>query len=205
VTTFAYIRTSTRDQNADLQRDAMAKAGIPEKYIYADERVSGTLADRPRLSALLDHLREGDEVVVWKLDRLGRNTRNVLELIETLTAKGATFRSLTEGIDTTGPMGKAMLTIMTAFAQLERDTIVERTKAGLESAKAKGKVGGRPSIVDEKKLTRIKKLAASGDYTRAEIADMTKVSVATLYRVLADLRATGLVVVDIAGNSRLEG
>ena len=187
MTVYAYIRTSTADQHADLQRVAMTAAGIPEKYIYADEGVSGTLASRPRLDALLDRLDEGDEVVVWKLDRLGRNTRNVLELIEAFTAKGATFRSLTEGINTTGPMGRAMLTIMAAFAQLERDTIVERTRAGLDAAKAKGKIGGRPSVIDAKKLATIKKLAATGDHTRKEIADMVKVSPATLYRVLAEL------------------
>lgn len=187
MTTFAYIRTSTSDQNADLQRDAMSAAGISVKYFYADEGVSGTLASRPRLDALLDRLDEGDEVVVWKLDRLGRNTRNVLELIELIESKGATFRSLTEGISTSGPMGRAMLTIMSAFAQLERDTIVERTRAGLEAAKAQGRRGGRPSVVDEKKRAKIRSLLASGDHTRAEIADMVKISPATLYRVIDTL------------------
>jgi DNA invertase Pin-like site-specific DNA recombinase len=185
MTTYGYIRTSTRDQNADLQRDAMAAAGV--KKIYADEGVSGTLADRPELDRMLAHLDEGDEVVVWKLDRLGRNTRHVLDLVEKFDAAGATFRSLTEGITTSGPMGRAMLTIMAAFAQLERDTIVERTRAGLDSAKAKGKVGGRPSVVDAKTMDKIKKLVASGDHTRAEIADMVKISPATLYRVIATL------------------
>jgi DNA invertase Pin-like site-specific DNA recombinase len=104
-----------------------------------------------------------------------------------ITEKGATFRSLTEGITTTGPMGKAMLTIMAAFAQLERDTIVERTRAGLDAARAKGKVGGRPSKIDAKKLDQIKKLVASKQHTRAEIADMVKISPATLYRVIATL------------------
>jgi DNA invertase Pin-like site-specific DNA recombinase len=184
VTTFAYIRTSTAEQNASLQRDAIAAAGIPEKYVYVDEGISGTLATRPRLDALLDRLDEGDEVVVWKLDRLGRNTRNVLELIETIKSKGAAFRSLTEGISTSGPMGEAMLTIMTAFAQLERDTLVERTRAGLESARAQGRVGGRPPKVNAMMLERIRKLVASGDYTRAEIAQMVQLSRATLYRAL---------------------
>lgn len=187
MTTFAYIRTSTTEQNSALQRDAIAAAAIPEKYIYADEGVSGTLANRPRLDALLDRLDDGDEVVVWKLDRLGRNTRNVLELIETIKSKGATFRSLTEGISTGGPMGEAMLTIMTAFAQLEHDTLIERTRAGLESARAQGRIGGRPPKVDAKMLERIRKLAASGDYTRAEIAEMVQLSRATLYRALQSL------------------
>lgn len=183
MTTYGYARTSTRDQNADLQRDALAAAGIAK--VYADEGVSGTLASRPELDRLMDRLEEGDEVVVWKLDRIGRNTRNVLELIEQITARGSSFRSLTEGISTTGPMGRAMLTIMSAFAELERDTIVERTRAGLDAARAKGKIGGRPSVVDPKKLATIKKLVASGDHSRADIARMTNISQATLYRVLS--------------------
>lgn len=185
MTTYGYIRTSTRDQNADLQRDAMSAAGIDK--VFADEGVSGTLADRPELELLKRVVGEGDEVVVWKLDRLGRNTRNVLDLIEFFESKGATFRSLTEGISTSGPMGRAMLTIMSAFAQLERDTIVERTRAGLDSARAQGKVGGRKSVVDDKKRAKIKSLLASGEHTRAEIADMVKISPATLYRVIETL------------------
>ena len=187
MTIYGYVRTSTADQLADLQYLAMADAGISANRIYADEGVSGTHASRPRLDALLDRLEDGDEVVAWKLDRMGRNTRNVLDLIETITAKGASFRSLTEGITTTGPMGRAMLTIMSALAQLERDTIVERTRAGLDAARARGKVGGRPSVIDEKRLSRIKKLTASGDHTRAEIAEMVGISQATLYRVLASM------------------
>lgn len=187
MTAYGYVRTSTSDQLADLQHKALADAGIPSNRVYADEGVSGTRASRPRLDALLDRLEAGDEVVAWKLDRMGRNTRNVLELVETITERGATFRSLTEGITTTGPMGRAMLTIMSAFAQLERDTIVERTRAGLDVARAKGKVGGRPSVVNEKKLTQIKKLTASGDHSRAEIAEMVGISQATLYRVLSTL------------------
>jgi len=183
---YAYIRTSTKDQNADLQRDAIAKLdGI--KKVYADEGVSGTLASRPEWDKLIDRLEEGDEVIVWKFDRIGRNTMNVLEAVKAITDKGATFRSLTEKIDTSGPMGQAMLTIMAAFAQLERDQIVERTRAGLEAAKAKGKIGGRPSVVDAKKLATIKKLIASGDHSRADIARMVGISPATLYRVIQTL------------------
>jgi DNA invertase Pin-like site-specific DNA recombinase len=121
------------------------------------------------------------------LDRLGRNTRNVLELIETIKAKGATFCSIAEGIATSGPMGDAMLTGMLAFAQLERDTLVERTTAGLETAKAAGKLGGRPSSIDAKKLAKIRRLAASGDVSRADMARKAEVSESTLYRVLATL------------------
>lgn len=187
MTIFGYIRTSTREQNAALQHDALAKVkGI--KRIYADEGVSGTLASRPKWDDLIERLEPGDEVVIWKFDRIGRNTMNVLEAVKTITEKGASFRSLTEQIDlNSGPMGQAMLTIMAAFAQLERDTIAERTKAGLAAAKAKGKVGGRPSVVDSKKLSTIKKLVASGDHSRADIAKMVDISPATLYRVIARL------------------
>lgn len=186
MTKFAYIRTSTKDQNSDLQRDAIAKVdGI--KRVYEDKGVSGTLASRPEWDKLIDRLEEGDEVIVWKFDRIGRNTMNVLEAVKAITDKGATFHSLTEKIDTSGPMGQAMLTIMAAFAQLERDTIVERTRAGLEAAKAQGRVGGRPSKVDAKKLATIKKLLASGDHSRADIARMVGISPATLYRVIQTL------------------
>lgn len=105
--------------------------------------------------------------------------------MQRITDKGATFQSLTEKIDTSGPMGQAMLTVMAAFAQLERDTILERTRDGLDAAKAKGRVGGRPSVVDAKKLATIKKLVKSGDHSRADIARMTGVSQATLYRVIS--------------------
>jgi len=181
-----YTRVSTKDQDTALQDEAMAKANVDR--VYTDHGVSGTLASRPELDAALDRLDRGDTFVVWKLDRLGRNTKNVLVVIEDLIERGVTFKSLTEQIDLSGgPMGKAMLTILSAFAELERATMVERTRAGLDAAKAKGKIGGRPSVVDDKKLAKIKKLAASGDHTKKEIADMMKISQATLYRVLADL------------------
>lgn len=181
-----YTRVSTTGQDTASQDAAMAKAGVDR--VYTDHGVSGTLASRPELDKALDRLDRGDTFVVWKLDRLGRNTKNVLEVIETLIDRGVTFKSLTEQIDlSAGPMGKAMLTILSAFSELERATIVERTRAGLDAAKAKGKVGGRPSVVDAKKLATIKKLVKSGDHTRADIARMVGISPATLYRVLADL------------------
>jgi DNA invertase Pin-like site-specific DNA recombinase len=177
-----YVRISTRDQSTQLQDDAMAAAGITK--VFTDVGVGGSLASRPEFDKALAHLREGDTLVVWKLDRMGRNTRNVLEVIEGLTDRGVGFRSLTEGLDTSGPMGKAMLTVMAAFSELERSTMLERTYAGLEAAKAKGRVGGRPRALDAKKLALLKKLVASGDHTRADIAKMVGVSPATLYRVL---------------------
>lgn len=125
---------------------------------------------------------------MWKLDRLGRNTKNVLEVIEDLIDRGVTFKSLTEQIDlSAGSMGKAMLTILAAFAELERATMIERTRAGRDAAKDQGRVGGRPSKVDAKKLATINKLLTSADHSRAEIASMTGISQATLYSLIAML------------------
>jgi len=184
--TIGYTRVSTKDQDTALQDQAMAKANVDR--VYTDHGVSGTLASRPELDKALDRLDRGDTFVVWKLDRLGRNTKNVLVVIENLIERGVTFKSLTEQIDLSdGPMGKAMLTMLSAFAELERATMVVRTRAGLDAAKAKGKTGGRPSVIDSKKLGKIKKLVASGDHTKKEIAEMVQISPATLYRVLADL------------------
>jgi DNA invertase Pin-like site-specific DNA recombinase len=181
-----YTRVGTKDQDTALQDAAMAEAKVDR--LYTDHGVSGTLASRPELDKALDRLDRGDTFVVWKLDRLGRNTKNVLEVIEDLIDRGVTFKSLTEQIDlSAGPMGKAMRTILAAFAELERATMIERTRAGLDAAKAQGRVGGRPSKVDAKKLATIKKLLASGEHSRAEIASMTGISQATLYRVIGSL------------------
>jgi len=117
-----YARVSTVDQNPQLQLDALRDAGAIRTY--TDHGVSGSTARRPELDACLDHLRQGDILTVWKLDRLGRNTQHVLAVVDELTSRGIGFRSITEGVHTDGPMGKAMLTIMAAFAQLERDTMI---------------------------------------------------------------------------------
>ncbi len=137
-----YARVSTLDQNAALQHAALTAAGCDR--IFTDHGVSGTRASRPELDKLLDHLRDGDEVVVWKLDRLGRNTRNLLALIDDLERRGVHFRSVTEGISTTGPTGRAMLTVISAFAQLERDQLVERTRVGM--AAEHGRKAGRREV-----------------------------------------------------------
>ena len=136
-----YARVSTTDQNPQLQLDALEEAGATR--IYTDHGVSGATTSQRHLDACLDHLREGDVLTVWKLDRLGRNTQHVLAVVDQLTSRGIGFRSLTEGLHTEGPMGTAMLTIMAAFAQLERDTMIERTRAGLAAAAANGRKGGR--------------------------------------------------------------
>lgn len=178
-----YARVSTFEQNADLQTRALKDAGCQK--VYTDHGVSGTKAKRPQLDKLLEHARVGDEVVVWKLDRLGRNTRQLLELIDRLESQGINFRSLTEGIATTGAMGKAILTVMSAFAQLERDQLAERTKAGLAAAAARGRRGGRPAITPETERVRQAGQYRYAGLTPPEIAKLLGVSRATVYRYLA--------------------
>ncbi|TYC96640.1 recombinase family protein [Arthrobacter echini] len=178
-----YARVSTVEQNADLQHAALKTAGCTR--IFTDEGVSGTRASRPELDKLLDHLREGDEVVVWKLDRLGRNTRNLLALIDDLEQRGVHFRSVTEGISTTGPMGKAMLTVMSAFAQLERDQLAERTRAGMAIAAEHGRKAGRREVTAEHvKVRRARDLKAQG-LAPADIGKIIGASRATVYRYLS--------------------
>jgi DNA invertase Pin-like site-specific DNA recombinase len=176
-----YARVSTAEQNLDLQENALKEAGA--QRIFSDHGVSGSLAARPQLNAALDHLREGDVLTVWKLDRLGRNTRNVLDVVETLRAQNVGFRSLTEGLDTTGPMGTAMLTIMAAFAQLERDTMIERTRAGLAAAALDNRHGGRPRKADDAGIAKARGMKEKG-VSVPDIARMMNVSRPTVYRYL---------------------
>jgi DNA invertase Pin-like site-specific DNA recombinase len=179
----AYARVSTRDQDPQLQLSALAK--LKPHKVYTDRGASGKLASRPALDQVLADLREGDTLLVWKFDRLGRDTRNLLELVDGLTARGIGIRSITDKVDTSGPMGRAMLTIMSAFAQLERDQLSERTLAGLEVAREAGRLGGRPPKLTPEKVAKARLLQASGDHTMTEIADMLHVSRPTLYRALS--------------------
>jgi DNA invertase Pin-like site-specific DNA recombinase len=174
---------STTDQNPQLQLDALKEAGATR--IFTDHGVSGSTANRPQLATCLDHLRDGDVLTVWKLDRLGRNTQHVLAVIDELTSRRIGFRSLTEGLHTDGPMGKAMLTIMAAFAQLERDTMIERTRAGLAAAAANGRKGGRPRKVADADAAKARSLREKG-IIATDIAKMLGVSRATVYRYLSD-------------------
>lgn len=178
-----YARVSTTDQDPQLQLDALEAAGASR--VFADEGVSGAKTERPELDRCLDHLRDGDVLTVWKLDRLGRNTVHVLQLIEQLTERGIGFRSLTEGLHTDGPMGKAMLTIMAAFAQLERDTMIERTRAGLAAAASNGRKGGRPRKVDDADAAKARDLKAK-NIAVPDIAKMLGCSRATVYRYLSE-------------------
>ena len=146
--TFGYARVSTEDQSLALQLEALRKHGIPDDQIYR-EKASGSTMERKELAKVLNILRKGDTFVVWKLDRLGRTVLGILEAIAKLDKDGVNFVSITDSIDTTTPMGKAILHIMAAMAQLERDLIAERTTAGMAVAKAQGAVFGKPHYIKD--------------------------------------------------------
>lgn len=173
-----YARISSNDQNLDLQIDALKAAGCSK--IFSD-KVSGTKKSRPGLDAILSHLRKGDSFIIWKLDRLGRSVKGLIDLVSELGAKEIHFRSLTDGIDTTTPAGRFFFHVMASLAQMERELLIERTKAGLAAAKKRGRVGGRKRVMTSSKLEAAKKLLAEGMPPK-EIAQNLGVSVPTLYR-----------------------
>lgn len=139
---FGYARVSTLDQNPQMQTDALVAAGVDPRDIYW-EKASGANPKRHELSALLKDVREGDIVVVWKLDRLARTLKQIIDIIETLDARGVKIRSLTQPVDTSTPWGRLIIHVLAAVAEVERELIRERTRAGLKSAKERGRVGGR--------------------------------------------------------------
>ena len=165
-----YARVSTRDQNLEMQFDAPAKAACWR--IFTD-KLSGALDDRPGLKEALSHLREGDTLVVWKLDRLGRSVKGLVDLVNELEARKVHFQRVTDGIDTRTPHGRFFFHMMASLAQMERELIMERTRAGLEAARSQGRVGGRKRQMTDSK--------ASGTPPR-EVAHSLHVSVPTLYR-----------------------
>jgi DNA invertase Pin-like site-specific DNA recombinase len=177
MTTYGYARVSTDAQSIALQLDALGKAGVSPEATFTDEGVSGALParERPAMAALLVHLRRGDTLVTYSLSRLGRNTLDVLTLVRDLEARGVSLRSLTEGFDTSTPMGRAMLGIMAVLAQLERETTLERVHAGIAAAKARGVKTGRPrSISPERRLAVLAALADG--LSVAETARLVEVS-----------------------------
>lgn len=176
----AYARVSTADQSLDLQMDALKKFGYDRIYT---EKASGGKDDRPELAKALEMLREGDTFVVYKLDRLARSTLKLIETLDLLNKKGVEFVSLSDNIDTSTAAGKAMFGMMAVFAEFERSIIRERTVAGLEAARARGRKGGRP-MTDKKKLDQAIKLHESGEFTVTQIEQMTGVSKGSLYREL---------------------
>ena len=178
-----YARVSTQDQNADLQEDALSEAGCEKVFT---DKASGAQADRPQLDAALSYLREGDVLVVWRLDRLGRSLKHLITVVSDLEDRGVGFRSLTESIDTTTSAGKLIFHVFAALAEFERDLIRERTKSGLEAARARGRKGGRKPSLSPKKIQVARQMYKDGDSTVAEIAKVLGVSRATIYRHLND-------------------
>jgi DNA invertase Pin-like site-specific DNA recombinase len=176
-----YARVSTSDQDPALQIDALSEAGCVRIF---EERASGALDARPELARLLDHLREGDTVVVWRLDRLGRSLRHLIDVVSELDARKVGFRSLGEGIDTGTAGGKLVFHLFGALAEFERELIRERTKAGLAAARARGRKGGRPRKMTPEKLEVARRMYDSGKHSVSAIAATVGVSRATLHRAL---------------------
>ncbi len=176
-----YARVSTGAQDLALQHDALNAAGCLRIF---EDTASGALDDRPQLAELLDHLREGDTLVVWRLDRLGRSLRHLIDTVTALADRGVGFRSLRESIDTTTPGGRLVFHVFAALAEFERDLIRERTHAGLAAARARGRVGGRKPSLTPKQIQVARQMHEAKDSTVTEIAKVLGVSRATIYRHL---------------------
>lgn len=174
-----YARISTLDQSLDAQTDALNEAGV--ERIYAD-KISGSKRDRPELGKLLDQLRPGDVVVVAKYDRLARSLRDLLDLVEAIKDRGAGFRSLAEDIDTTTPAGRLVFHVFASIAQFERERIAERTREGLQSAKARGRIGGRPPALSTAQKAEVRRMRDDEQRAISEIARLFKVSERTIRR-----------------------
>jgi DNA invertase Pin-like site-specific DNA recombinase len=183
-----YARVSTVDQHPELQLDALRAAGCYRIFV---DRASAVLDDRPELAKALDHLRPGDTLVVWKLDRLGRSLRHLIDTLTVLEQRDVGFRSLQESLDTTTPGGKLIFHIFGALAEFERDLIRQRTQAGLAAARARGRMGGRPPSLTPTKLVLARQLYDSRQYTLAKIARTLGVSRASIYRHLATEHGDG--------------
>ena len=181
-----YARVSTNGQELKLQLDALAKAGCAKKLVFID-KISGAKAARPGLDDCLRELKEGDTLIVWRLDRLGRSVRHLIDLVEGLHQRGVGFKSICDGaIDTTTASGELIFHIFTALAQFERKLTQERTRAGLEAARARGRHGGRkPMPVNDPRVQTAKKMHADKTISVPDICKTLRISRATLYRYLA--------------------
>ncbi|WP_323638756.1 recombinase family protein [Pectobacterium polonicum] len=173
-----YARVSTGDQNLDLQKNALERA---ECELIFEDTASGKNAQRVGLRRAIRRLKRDDTLVVWKLDRLGRSVRDLIDLVSTLQAKGIHFRSLTDSIDTSTPAGRFFFHVMSALAEMERELIVERTRAGLAAARAQGRIGGRRPVMTGNVLNHAKLMLKNGA-TRHQIANVCGVTVKTIYK-----------------------
>lgn len=178
--TFGYARVSTESQNLDRQLDALKRYGVDQIFC---EKMTGTRKDRPELNKLLERMTTGDVIVIESLSRLGRSTKDLIELMEIFNKRGANLISLKENIDTMSSTGKLLFTLISAIAQFERDVIADRTREGLVSARARGRVGGRPKI-DDVIISKAIRLYETEQYTVKEIEELTGVKKTTLYKYL---------------------
>ena len=174
-----YARVSTVDQNLELQLDGLEDAGCEKVFT---DTASGATSERQGLAQALDHLRKGDTLVVWKLDRLGRSLKNLIELTNKLNEQEIMFRSIQDGIDTSNSIGQFFFHITGAFAKLERNLIRERTKAGLDAARARGRKGGRKFALNDKQIRMMMELYASRSNSISEICNQFEISKKTFYR-----------------------
>ena len=173
-----YARVSTGDQTLDLQKNALVRAECEQIF---EDTASGKNSRRPGLRRAIRRLKPGDSLVVWKLDRLGRSVRDLITLVSELQARGVNFRSLTDSIDTSTPAGRFFFHVMSALAEMERELIVERTRAGLAAAREQGRVGGRRRVMTEEVVERCRRMLENGA-TRHQIADVIGVGVKTIYK-----------------------
>jgi DNA invertase Pin-like site-specific DNA recombinase len=176
-----YARISTHDQNLELQQDALSKAACAK--IFTDV-ASGGHAERSGLTEALAHLRSGDTLVVWRLDRLGRSLKHLIETVTALHARGVGFRSLTEGIETETSGGRLVFHLFACLAEFEREVIRERTQARLQAARSRGRLGGRPAVMNDQKIATARRMHADPANRATDIARALGVSRATLYRSL---------------------
>lgn len=181
-----YARVSTDDQNLDLQHDALRAAGCERVF---DDHKSGAKAERPGLAATLDMVRAGDTIVVWRLDRLGRSLKDLIQLVEMLEAKRVGLKSLQESIDTESSGGRLIFHMFGALAEFERNLIRERANAGLVAARTRGRVGGRPKQLDSEKRRLVVQLYNEKKHTIVEICRLMGISKPTLYSYLAEADA----------------
>jgi DNA invertase Pin-like site-specific DNA recombinase len=180
-----YARVSKHEQNLDLQLDALKTEGCGKVFT---DKITGSTFIRQGLDEALNFLREGDTLVVWRLDRLGRSLKDLIETLNSLNKRGIGFKSITEAIDTTTPGGKLIFHIMGALAEFERDIITQRTNAGLAAARARGKTGGRPKKLDMKKVAMAKKLYEDHTNTIAEICTILGIGRTAFYRYVRPLK-----------------
>ena len=178
-----YARVSTDDQSLDLQRDALGEAGCERIF----EDTDGGAGERPALRDAMDHLRAGDTLVVWRLDRLGRSLKDLIGKADTLRSQGIGLKSLKEAIDTDSSTGQLVFHIFGALAEFERAVIRERTKAGLASARARGRMGGRRKALDEEQRRQAVALYRSREHTVKEICELVGVSKSTLYAYVEEM------------------